>query len=75
MHDDAWRTEAGIDHNNFVYARLLPHTAKDPRRIPHTLETVAVNCIPLASRDSTRITFSLSHFEERLPRRLITGIV
>jgi hypothetical protein len=72
VHDDAWRTEAGIDYNNFVYARLLPHTPKDPRRIPHTLETVAVNCIALASRDSTRITFSLSHFEERLPRRLIS---
>ena len=45
MHDDAWRTEAGLNHDNFVYARLLPHTAKDPRRIPHAHETVAVNCI------------------------------
>jgi hypothetical protein len=57
MHDNAWRTEAGLDHNNFVYAWLLPHAAKDPRRIPDTPETVAVNCTVLDSCDSTRITF------------------
>jgi hypothetical protein len=40
MHDDAWRTEAGLDHDHFVHARLLPHTAKDAGRIPHTHETL-----------------------------------
>jgi len=40
MHDDAWRTEAGRDHDDFVHARLLPHTAKDAGRIPHTHETL-----------------------------------
>ena len=42
MHDHAWRTEAGIHHNNFLHARLLSHTAKNPRRIPHAHETVDV---------------------------------
>jgi len=40
MHDDAWRTEAGLDHDDFVYARLLPHAAKDAGRIPYTHETL-----------------------------------
>lgn len=40
MHDYAWRTEAGFDHDDFVYARLLPHTAEDTRRIPHAHETL-----------------------------------
>ncbi len=57
MHDDAWRTEAGLDHNNFVHARLLPHAAKDPRRIPHTHKTVAVNCIGQPRFNSHHILF------------------
>lgn len=40
MHDYAWRTEAGFDHDDFVYARLLPHTAEDTRGIPHAHETL-----------------------------------
>jgi hypothetical protein len=40
MHDYAWRTEAGCDHDHFLYARLLPLTAEDTRRIPHALETL-----------------------------------
>jgi hypothetical protein len=51
MHDYAWRTEAGFDHDDFVYARLLPHTAEDTGRIPHAHETLAL----LSCCDSTRI--------------------
>ena len=40
MHDYAWRTEAGCDHHHFLYARLLPLTAEDARRIPHAHETL-----------------------------------
>ena len=42
MHDYAWGTEAGLDHDDFLYARLLPHAAKDARRIPHAHETLAL---------------------------------
>jgi hypothetical protein len=61
MHDDAWRTEAGFDHDDFVYARLLPHTAEDTRRIPHAPETLDSLTLIVLLRfnslfpDSTRI--------------------
>jgi hypothetical protein len=61
MHDDAWRTEAGFDHDDFVYARLLPHTAEDTRRIPHAHETLDSLTLIVLLRfnslfpDSTRI--------------------
>jgi hypothetical protein len=41
MHDHAWRSKARRDHDHFVYARLLPHTAKDSRRVPHSHEALA----------------------------------
>lgn len=40
MHDHARRTEAGRDYDDFVYARVLPHTAEDTGRIPHAHETL-----------------------------------
>jgi len=40
MHDHARRTEAGFNYDDFVYARLLPHTAEDTGRIPHAHETL-----------------------------------
>jgi hypothetical protein len=61
MHDYAWRTEAGFDHDDFVYARLLPHTAEDTRRIPHAHETLDSSTLIVLLRfnslfpDSTRI--------------------
>jgi GTP cyclohydrolase I len=61
MHDYAWRTEAGFDHDDFVYARLLPHAAEDTRRIPHALETLDSLTLIVLLRfnslfpDSTRI--------------------
>ncbi len=54
MHDDAWRTEAGFDHDNFLYARLLPHTAEDTGRIPHAHETLDSFIHLLSCCDSTR---------------------
>ena len=42
MHDHARRTEAGFDYDDFVYARLLPHTAEDTGRIPHAHETLTL---------------------------------
>ena len=41
MHDYAWRTEAGRDHDNFMHARLLPYPAEDTGGIPHAHETLA----------------------------------
>jgi hypothetical protein len=61
MHDYAWRTEAGFDHDDFVYARLLPHTAEDTRGIPHAHETLDSLTLIVLLRfnspfpDSTRI--------------------
>lgn len=42
MHDYAWRTEAGRDHDNFMHARLLPYSAEDTGGIPHAHETLGL---------------------------------
>jgi len=58
MHDYAWRTEAGCDHDDFVYARLLPHTAEDTGRIPHAHETLVSLTLIVLLRFNSHLSLS-----------------
>ena len=59
MHDHARRTEAGRDYDDFVYARVLPHTAEDTGRIPHAHETLVSLTLIVLLRFNSHL--SLSH--------------
>ena len=58
MHDYAWRTKAGFDHNHFVHARLLPHTAEDTGGIPHAHETLATLALIVLLRFNSHLSLS-----------------
>ena len=53
VYDHAWCTKTGFHDGNVVYVGLLPDTAKDPRRVPHTYEEI--NNLPPLLHDSTRL--------------------